>query len=1650
MYNSKKSKKKNRNKNKKKKNHKEDTHKKKNEKREDYNEDDGANQYYDEEIEYYQMDDEKNKQLKSIDFEKDVLRYVDEKVLSLKIGKKINFSDPIFKENNYILTNEIKEKLSQLYYYMKNQIPCILEGETGTSKTFSTIILSKYLAKNWKKENLHENFKLIRFNLSSESKTSDLIGKYTGAKNSFAGINFQPGPFITAFKEGHCLLLDEINLANPSLLQCIEEALDTKVLSVEVPGFPIEPISMHKNFCLIATQNPNKGFFIKKRNELKKEFLSRLQIITFNEFTKEELLDICKGMMGEIEFYEKINIINDLIDFHLKWIQQPEVKNDIKYFTLREISLFIQTITDENNKLLPYEIILIIYGSKYPQNKFYEIYNILKGYDSFKEIKYFDKDLKKKKKENKIIYSVNSKNDFEELKKLDGEKFEEKEEKIEFENCFENKSLKRAVNAINYAFKYGKNVLILGKKGVGKTQLALWMAEFYDKNNNVISNEENEKDILMCICNEIIKTSDLIGRQKPVDDLNNPIGELIRWENGFVVEGLIKGKCIILDRLETAEPTVTERLNNLLDINYIHDTEYFSIPENPELKEGIKIDPNFRIIATVDEEGLAKMSPAFINRFLIVYLDDQLTNISPEDIKSFTSIMLNKVQSDEKLKIKNDSNNLNRPKFMDEENSYDSDNSSNISLNEEIKEQVSIVIEDNYIENNLNIYKLSKFCRIIGILINKYGKDFLNDIISIGKFLSFSENKNLYLSEHFKSKIIEEYPDMDINLNEEETFFIKSSEELINLFCLLYICFLTQTHICIEGKTGIGKTAFARAFSEILKTKKHSINNYRVFSFHNGTISNDFYGSLTLDENKNIVFCNGALTECILSENIFIADELNLSSEETMNSLGPILEENFKYKLYIPGLCGREKINNKFLFISCQNLSSTLGRKQLTNLLKSRIKIISYTEFHNRISEFQNICSNINNALKNDTYNNNDYISKEDAENLGTFVLRFNKKNEGLIYNLNFRDVKKILKRIYFQKNNKISYIGFNIYNNILFYILAQTKEKNKEKISKFLIPLLAEIFNEDNKYYNNNYYNNLFYNDYNEKSIYEKIKSELEECFYSETKIIEEKGKIYLSKGKCKINIDTILTKNDKNNILLYNKLDTFLESLFLSKLALNDEPLLILGDTGYKTFLAEKLLNNKANIINLNSQIKLNYLLGSSIFYSKKDAGIFYLKNYLNLVIDDFSKERKFNIYKFKINNDGKIDKETKKNLKKYLKNEILLENIILEYNPGLITYAYLGKENIILKNISYLDTSILERFNELFFESQMITLNEDIHKTFTEEKDKILKLEHIRIIATSYSEYENKLSEAIISRFTTIEVKPYSEKEENIMIRLYSKENNLKIKEEDFKIFEDFSFDYKNTFKQKIHLKQKLNIVNILSRINNEFDDHIKNTKLTLYMLMKNSFKNINSEKLKILKEILNQIYIEYKNGESPLKIEKKNNNSQLISKITKLNIEINNNGSLSNDNIYFHENFSELIDIIHFSLYCKVGFIIEGMKGQGKKTAINYIANILGYKVLNIYLNESTKIEDIFGSLAFENENNELKMLNVKTDFVKTLENTIYTIIIFHNINKANSSIIDLIANFYSKKREVYNTNPQYNYNFFISIFNYENNIKAKDF
>ena len=132
------------------------------------------------------------------------------------------------------------------------------------------------------------------------------------------------GPFIEAYKKGRVLILDEINLASITVLQCIQESLDNNFSSIDIPGRPLKKINKKKGFSLIATQNPNTGLYAHKRQNIGKEFLSRFQIIYFPPFTENELVKIALGLgerfklknNTEINNYE--SFIRDSVKFHME------------------------------------------------------------------------------------------------------------------------------------------------------------------------------------------------------------------------------------------------------------------------------------------------------------------------------------------------------------------------------------------------------------------------------------------------------------------------------------------------------------------------------------------------------------------------------------------------------------------------------------------------------------------------------------------------------------------------------------------------------------------------------------------------------------------------------------------------------------------------------------------------------------------------------------------------------------------------------------------------------------------------------------------------------------------------------------------------------------------------------------------------------------------------------------------------------------------------------------------------------------------------------------------------------------------------------------------------------------------------------------
>ena len=83
------------------------------------------------------------------------------------------------------------------------------------------------------------------------------------------------------------------------------------------------------------------------------------------------------------------------------------------------------------------------------------------------------------------------------------------------------------------------------------------------------------------------------------------------------------------------------------------DEEFFDLPENSE-KLKIPIHKNFRMICTCNINNIKDMSPAFVNRFDVIVLENQMENLNDNNLSelianmfiSFTRIPQNKKKVD--------------------------------------------------------------------------------------------------------------------------------------------------------------------------------------------------------------------------------------------------------------------------------------------------------------------------------------------------------------------------------------------------------------------------------------------------------------------------------------------------------------------------------------------------------------------------------------------------------------------------------------------------------------------------------------------------------------------------------------------------------------------------------------------------------------------------------------------------------------------------------------------------------------------------------------------------------------------------------------------------------------------------------------------
>lgn len=182
-----------------------------------------------------------------------------------------------------VMTETTERNLRLIAAEWRRARPVLLEGPTSAGKTSAIRYIAHVTGSPYR-----------RINLSYHTDVSDLLGRYVGGENKYSLADLQKkdesdideigeiygldaglskedkikqifdaqknprwvdGPIIKAMKKGEVLLLDEVNLARPEVIERLNSLFDDDG-NLVLTEHRNEVIAPHKNFRVFATMNP--------------------------------------------------------------------------------------------------------------------------------------------------------------------------------------------------------------------------------------------------------------------------------------------------------------------------------------------------------------------------------------------------------------------------------------------------------------------------------------------------------------------------------------------------------------------------------------------------------------------------------------------------------------------------------------------------------------------------------------------------------------------------------------------------------------------------------------------------------------------------------------------------------------------------------------------------------------------------------------------------------------------------------------------------------------------------------------------------------------------------------------------------------------------------------------------------------------------------------------------------------------------------------------------------------------------------------------------------------------------------------------------------------------------------------------------------
>ncbi|KAF2258858.1 midasin [Lojkania enalia] len=555
-------------------------------------------------------------------------------------------SHPVKEESHYIITPFVRRNMNNLIRAASTrQYPVLIQGPTSSGKTS----MIEYLAKR-------SGNKFVRINNHEHTDLQEYLGSYISGTDG--NLQFQEGILVRALREGHWIVLDELNLAPTDVLEALNRLLDDN-RELLIPETQ-EVVRPHEDFMLFATQNP-AGLY-GGRKVLSRAFRNRFLELHFDDIPVEELTEILhrRTMIPESWCKRIVKVYQELSTLR----QENRLFEQKSFATLRDLFRWAQRKADTVQDLAMNGYMLLAERVRKEEER-----------QAVKKI--IETEMSKNGPRvivnEEILYSEDTSP---EIKLYKG--------KMGNANVVWTRAMRRLFVLVVHAIRNNEPVLLVGETGCGKTTVCQMLADAFDKQLHIVNAHQNTE------------TGDLIGAQRPIrnravvedllrrqllsvlggltshvnllelnlkqllniyDKLDQSasdkipegyqedirlnrikVAALFEWADGSLVHAMRTGQFFLLDEISLADDSVLERLNSVLE-----SSRTMLLAEKGPIDSLITASDGFQFLATMNpggDYGKKELSPALRNRFTEIWVP------ALSDVEDIHQIVQSKLRSD--------------------------------------------------------------------------------------------------------------------------------------------------------------------------------------------------------------------------------------------------------------------------------------------------------------------------------------------------------------------------------------------------------------------------------------------------------------------------------------------------------------------------------------------------------------------------------------------------------------------------------------------------------------------------------------------------------------------------------------------------------------------------------------------------------------------------------------------------------------------------------------------------------------------------------------------------------------------------------------------------------------------------------------------